>query len=89
MLNAQPKWNSTIRWSFDFLNKTKDLVDKSTVRMIHLASQELNIVEREPDYFNPNKIVKPKSSSVAESTRRSTKKKEKRKKGPMLAKYEL
>lgn len=84
ILKKQTDWNPAIHWAFDFLNRTRFLVDEATLGMVDLALQELNIVERKPDYFNENKI-QFKSSGKSEKAR----KKEKRKRGPMLTKIEL
>ncbi|OXU24112.1 hypothetical protein TSAR_010126 [Trichomalopsis sarcophagae] len=86
ILKIQPRWNATMRWSFDFLNRTKDLLDKSTLEMIELALQELNITDRSPNYFNPNRIGNKPSRS--KEPKLATKK-EKRKKGPTMTRIEL
>ncbi|KAL6258333.1 hypothetical protein P5V15_010419 [Pogonomyrmex californicus] len=90
ILKTQQGWNSTIHWSLNFANQTRHLLNKSTITMLHLVEQELNITERDPSYFNPYRsaahagrhedIVKKKKKSA---------RKEKRKKGPQIAKIEL
>ncbi|XP_011498928.1 PREDICTED: coiled-coil domain-containing protein 134-like [Ceratosolen solmsi marchali] len=82
ILRTQPQWNSTIQWSFHFLNKTRDWLDNSTLGMVNLAMQELDIVQKEANYFNPNRIVK--SNKVE-----NNKKKEKLKRGPKITNIEL
>jgi hypothetical protein len=81
ILKNQPQWDSTMRWSFNFLNQTKSWIDNSTLGMINLALQELNFVDKEPNYFNPNRIVK--------TNKVENKKKGKLNKGPMITKAEL
>ncbi|XP_001608011.2 coiled-coil domain-containing protein 134 [Nasonia vitripennis] len=88
ILKTQPRWNATMRWSFDFLNRTKDLLDKSTLEMIELALQELNITDRSPNYFNPNRIGNKPSRSSNKEPKLATKK-EKGKKGPTMTRIEL
>ena len=47
--------------------------------------QELNLVERHPDYRNPYRKVDPKDSQLEEATvKKKTKKKKERQRGPRL-----
>lgn len=87
LLKVNQKWNSTIHWSLNFANQAQYLLNKSTVTMFHLVEQELNIKEREHNYFNPYR-----STSVGEReniVKRKTVKRDKRKKGPRITKIEL
>jgi hypothetical protein len=90
ILKTQQKWNFTIHWSLNFINQTRHLLDKSTITMIHLVEQELNITERDPSYFNP---YRSSTGSISKTENTTTKKKsakrDKRKKGPQIAKIEL
>lgn len=82
VLRKQTEWNPTIRWCYEFLNKTRDWIDDATLKAIHLASQELNLIPRNPNYVNPNRIKGP--PSIGTSTKRA-----KRKKEPTITKIEL
>ncbi|XP_014238882.1 coiled-coil domain-containing protein 134-like [Trichogramma pretiosum] len=77
------KLSETISWSFGFVERCRFLLDDTTLEKIHLASQELEIIEREPGYSNPNSQIGPRNSD------KESKKKKKKKKGPVMAKYEL
>lgn len=68
----------------------RHLLNKSTIMMFRLVEQELNITERDPGYFNPYRSAA--HAGQREDTVKKKKKparKEKRKKGPQIAKIEL
>lgn len=88
VLKAQHEWNSTICWALNFANQTRHLLDKSTITMIGLVAQELNVTERDPSYFNPYRTHAGKREDAAEEKKKK-KKRDKRKKGPRIAKIEL
>jgi len=76
-----------MRWSLNFINQTRHLLDKSTITMIHLVEQELNITERDPSYFNPYRSSTSKNKNT--TTKKKSAKRDKRKKEPQIAKIEL
>uniref|UniRef100_A0A158NWT0 Uncharacterized protein n=1 Tax=Atta cephalotes TaxID=12957 RepID=A0A158NWT0_ATTCE len=88
ILRTQPGWNSTIHWSLNFANQTRYLLNKSTITMFHLVEQELNITERDPAYLNPYRNA-VHAGQREDSIKKKSVKKEKRKKGPQIAKIEL
>lgn len=96
ILKAQQNLNSTIHWSLNFANRTRHLLDKSTITMIRLVEQELNITERDPNYFNRYRSAAHSDERENDSKVTATKKKkkqsakrDKRKKGPQIARIEL
>jgi len=89
ILRTQPGWNSTIHWSLNFANQTRHLLNKSTIAMFRLVEQELNITERDPGYFNPYKSAVHTGQREDPVKKKKPTKKEKRKKGPQIAKIEL
>lgn len=92
ILRTQRSWNSTIHWSLNFANRTRHLLDKSTITMIRLVEQELNITERDPSYFNPYRIVAStdkREDAAKKKKQQQPVKRDKRKKGPQIAKIEL
>ncbi|XP_012541227.1 coiled-coil domain-containing protein 134 [Monomorium pharaonis] len=90
ILKTQPGWNSTIHWSLSFVNQTRHLLNKSTITMFRLVEQELNITKRDPSYFNPYRSAAHAGQREDTSVRKKKPvKKEKRKKGPQIAKIEL
>ena len=56
--------------------------------MFHLVEQELNITERDPAYLNPYRNA-VHAGQREDSIKKKSMKKEKRKKGPQIAKIEL
>lgn len=89
ILKTQQGWNSTIHWSLNFTNQMRHLLNKSTITMIHLVKQELNITERDPSYFNPYRSATHAGYHHEDTVKKKSVKKEKRKKGPQIAKIEL
>lgn len=90
ILRTQPGWNSTIHWSLSFVNQTRHLLNKSTITMFRLVEQELNITERDPGYFNPYRSAAHAGQREKDlAKKKKSAKKEKRKKGPQIAKIEL
>lgn len=70
----------------------RHLLNKSTITMIRLVEQELNITERDPSYFNPYRSATHVGYQHEDTVKKKKKKpvkKEKRKKGPQIAKIEL
>lgn len=89
ILRTQPGWNSTLHWSLNFVNQTRHLLNKSTITMFRLVEQELNITERDPAYFNPYRSAAHAGQREEPVKKKKPAKKEKRKKGPQIAKIEL
>ncbi|KZS21485.1 Coiled-coil domain-containing protein 134 [Daphnia magna] len=46
------EWNTIFKWSLSLCQETAFL-SNNTKKMLHLVAQELNLIEREPGYFNP------------------------------------
>lgn len=63
----------------------KYLLDNSTKTLLHLVSQELNIIERESDYVNPYRKMQQETMPLPEEHRKAKKKKTAIKKGPRLS----
>ncbi|KAL0125190.1 hypothetical protein PUN28_004376 [Cardiocondyla obscurior] len=89
ILRTQPGWNSTIHWSLNFANQMRHLLNKSTITMFRLVEQELNVTERDPGYFNPYRSAAHAGQHEDTVKKKKSAKKEKRKKGPQIAKIEL
>ncbi|XP_076231863.1 coiled-coil domain-containing protein 134 [Calliopsis andreniformis] len=89
ILKSQQKWNVIIDWFINFTNRSRHFLDKETITRIHLVAQELNITEREAGYFNPYWQPDEFRETKEEVKGKKAKKKEKRKRGPQMAKIEL
>ncbi|VEN59852.1 unnamed protein product [Callosobruchus maculatus] len=85
LLKSNNEWNITLQWSIAFCNQMKYLLDSSTIKLLSLASQELNYIPRDPDFLNPYR--KDKKPQVTLGDLKSVKKKKKKivKKGPRLS----
>lgn len=84
VLKTNNNWDILLQWSIAFSNQVKYLLDKSTVKLLHLVSQELNHIEREPNYTNPYRKSEAKTNSEENNVQILNKKKKKKeiKKGP-------
>lgn len=89
VLKTNNNWDVLLQWSIAFSNQVKYLLDKSTVKLLNLVSQELNHIERDISYVNPYKKedhVKIINEDILPVKR---KKKKEIKKGPQLRNIEL
>ena len=66
-LKSNSAWDSIFKWAIGFSLDTGYL-DESSQLLLNLASQELGLIERQPNYVNPyrkeKKPVKPKPFKV-------------------------
>jgi 3'-phosphoadenosine 5'-phosphosulfate sulfotransferase (PAPS reductase)/FAD synthetase len=83
LYDTNNEFQETIKWAVNLVNESK-LYDETSQRMIELVSQELNIIPRQENYFNPfAKKNKRKSQVVQEQPKPKEIKKKKR--GPGLS----
>ncbi|KAK7789979.1 hypothetical protein R5R35_009629 [Gryllus longicercus] len=88
VLAANYEWQVLFQWSISFANQTQ-LLDKQTVKLLHLANMELNATERDPDYENPYRKKEEKYQFQHEQKISSKKRKKVKKRGPRLSVGEL
>lgn len=53
VLKVNNNWDILLQWSIAFSHQVKYLLDRSTVKLLELVSQELNHRERDANYVNP------------------------------------
>lgn len=88
VLKTNNNWDVLLQWSIAFCNQVKYLLDKSTIKVLHLVSQELNHVEREPNYVNPYRKDRLRVEEQEEQVQSKRKKKKKEiKKGPRFTSH--
>lgn len=87
VLKTNNNWDILLQWSIAFSNQVRYLLDKSTVKLLYLVSQELNHVDRDPNYINPYRKVQ--QENLADETKENKKKRKKKeiKKGPRLTSH--
>lgn len=87
VLKTNNNWDILLQWSIAFSNQVRYLLDKSTIKLLHLVSQELNHIERDPNYTNPYRKVQ--KMNVLDDAKESKKRKKKKeiKKGPRLTSH--
>ncbi|KAK0177954.1 hypothetical protein PV328_001947 [Microctonus aethiopoides] len=83
-----------LKWSLTFVHENPLLLDQSTIKMLHLVFQELNLVTRMPNYSNPNwttnmKKLSSKNINDNKYNEKQKKIKKKRKHGPQLVHIDL
>lgn len=88
VLKVNNNWDILLQWSIAFSNQVKYLLDKSTVKLLELVSQELNHRERDANYVNPYRKKGDGGmlgfDEGVEVTRERRRKKKVIKKGPRL-----
>ncbi|KAK9731834.1 ERK and JNK pathways, inhibitor [Popillia japonica] len=89
VLKTNNNWDVLLQWGIAFSNQVKYLLDKSTIKLLYLVSQELNHVERDPNYVNPYRKENWMQTLNEDIVPVKKKKKKEIKKGPQLRKIEL
>lgn len=85
VLKINNNWDILLQWSIAFTNQVRYLLDKGTIRLLSLVSQELNHIERDPNYVNPYRKAKEEKQLQQEERHKEEKKKKKTlKKGPRI-----
>lgn len=79
---------SVFKWAVDFSLET-GLLDESSIKLLSLASQELGLVERDPNYVNPYRVEKKPAKRFEEPPPPKKKERKKIKKGPRMSGGEL
>lgn len=88
VLKTNNNWDILLQWSIAFCHQVKYLLDKSTIKLLHLVSQELNHVSRDPNYVNPYRKGQKKAEDQEEQSPGQQKRKKKEiKKGPRLTSH--
>lgn len=89
VLKTNNNWDVLLQWGIAYSNQLKYLLDKSTIKLLHLVSQELNHIEREPNYVNPYRKDQIRYEDQEQQARSAQKKKKKKeiKKGPRLTSH--
>lgn len=88
VLKTNNNWDVLLQWGIAFSNQVNYLLDKNTLKLFNLVSQELKHVERSPNYVNPYRKVE-KQNDVHRSAEFVSKNKKKKeiKKGPRFTNY--
>jgi len=87
-LKATREFELTVRWSIGFV-KDMDFLDESTNKLLNLCAQEINLIDKTPEYHNPYRIkTKPQKRFEAPPPPQK-KEKKKLKRGPKMSKTEL
>lgn len=88
MYKGNRELQTLVNWGISFSNNT-GFYDGTTTELMHLVGQELNLVEKNPDYINPySKDEKQKKKMAEEQTKpkvKPPKKKKEVKKGPKIS----
>ena len=104
LMKDNNQWLVATQWCISFTNTT-GLIDDVTMKMFNLVAQELELLPRDPEYYNPYRkaadpfsdvpSIAPKATSTVNKLRNAgqVEKKEKPKKkiqkGPRMSKSEL
>lgn len=91
ILKKNNQWSHLYKWCLTF-SISANLVDDTSLKMLNLAAQQLNVVPKDEDFVNPYSKKSSKNKNKDSSTAGSAKKKTtlpKRQKGPRMSKVEL
>ncbi|KAI9564286.1 hypothetical protein GHT06_008024 [Daphnia sinensis] len=78
------EWNTIFKWSLSLCQEAVFL-SNNTKKMLHLVAQELNLIEREPGYFNPYAAANQRKPVDLPEIPQKKKVKKKISKGPSLS----
>ncbi|XP_046453275.1 coiled-coil domain-containing protein 134-like [Daphnia pulex] len=78
------EWNTIFKWSLSICQQSVFL-STATKKMLHLVAQELNLVERESNYFNPYAEANRKKPDPLPENVEKKKVRKKISKGPSLS----
>lgn len=91
VLRTNNNWDVLLQWSIAFCNQVRYLLDKPTKKLLHLVSQELNYIDKDPEYRNPyrNEFTKNQPKDGREEEKKKRKKKKEIKRGPRMSHNEF
>lgn len=103
-LDKEREFDAAYKWGLQYVTTSAQyLLDDNTKRLFHLATQELGMVDKDPDYHNPyrqqqsdggqkkesRKIMFADDEPAAAKGKKAKKAKKKLQRGPRLASTEL
>lgn len=86
LISKNRDWYFLITWSIGFSNSTL-LYDSKTEELIHLLAQEMNLIEREPNFVNPYRVQTIQLPTAGNTESKITKKKKTSSRGPRMKKH--
>ena len=87
-LKANSAWDSIFKWAINFAIET-GLLDDSSQMLLNLASQELGLIEKQPNYVNPYRKEKKPVKKFEDPPEKKKKEKKKLQRGPRMSHGEL
>ena len=87
-LKANSAWDSIFKWAINFAIET-GLLDESSQMLLNLASQELGLIEKQPNYINPYRKEKKPVKKFEDPPEKKKKEKKKLARGPRMSGGEL
>ena len=87
-LKANNAWDSVFKWAINFSSET-GFLDESSQMLLNLASQELGLIEKLPNYTNPYRKEKKPVKKFDDPPAKKKKEKKKLQRGPRMSGGEL
>lgn len=87
-LKANNAWDSVFKWAINFSSET-GFLDESSQMLLNLASQELGLIEKQPNYINPYRKEKKPVKKFEDPPAKKKKEKKKLQRGPRMSGGEL
>lgn len=87
-LKVNNAWDSVFKWAINFSSET-GFLDESSQMLLNLASQELGLIEKQPNYINPYRKEKKPVKKFDDPPAKKKKEKKKLQRGPRMSGGEL
>ena len=87
-LKSNSAWDSIFKWAIGFSLETGYL-DESSQQLLNLASQELGLIEKQPNYINPYRKEKKPVKRFEDPPPAKKKERKKLQRGPKMSHGEL
>ena len=87
-LQVNSKWDLVLRWAITFSLQTGYL-EENSVKLLDLASQEIGLSSKRPDYVNPYKKVKKPAKRFEDPPPEKKKERKKIQRGPKMSRSDF
>jgi len=87
-LRERKELNITLRWAVGYVKDLR-MLDDSTSKLLNLCAQEINLIDKSPDYHNPYRIERKPQKRFEDPPPTQKKERKKLKRGPKMTHSEF
>jgi len=87
-LRERKDLNITLRWAVGYVKDLR-MLDDSTSKLLSLCAQEINLIDKSPDYHNPYRIERKPQKRFEDPPPTQKKERKKLKRGPKMTHSEF